>query len=101
MAHLIRTINKPKSHIAGHAAKIHAAFEAIHPFGDGNGRVGRLIMIIQLLRAGYAPCVIENSRKSEYYECLEFAQKRSEGHLTKFLAETILKGYQIIKKHKK
>jgi Fic family protein len=101
MAHLIRTLKKPKSHIVEHAAKMHAAFEAIHPFGDGNGRVGRLIMIIQLLKAGYAPCVIENSGKTEYYDCLEIAQKRTEGHLIKFLAETVLKGFQIITKHKK
>ena len=101
MDHLIRTINKPKSHIAEYAAKMHAAFEAIHPFGDGNGRVGRLIMIIQFLGAGYVPCVIENSRKSEYYECLEFAQKRSETHLIKFIIESLFKGYQLIKKHKK
>jgi Fic family protein len=98
---LLKNINRPKTHIIEYSAKTHAAFEAIHPFGDGNGRVGRLIMIIQFLKAGYAPCLIENSRKSEYYEYLELAQKRSEGHLIKFLAETVIRGFQLIKKHKK
>ena len=103
MDSLSRKINRPKKrqHLIEHIAAMHASFEAIHPFGDGNGRVGRLIMIIQLLNNGYAPCVIENSRKSDYYEALEFAQKRSETHLIRFVAESILKGYQIVRKHKK
>ncbi len=101
MTRLLRKINLPKKHIAKHIAEMHASFEAIHPFGDGNGRVGRLSMIIQLLNAGYAPCLIENKRKSEYYETLECAQKRSETHLIKFIIECIQKGYQLIRKHKK
>jgi len=101
MARLMKKINKPRKHIIEHISSIHADFEAIHPFGDGNGRTGRLLMIIQLLNAGYAPCLIQNNIKSEYYECLEFAQKKSETHLTKFIIEGIQKGYQLIKKHKK
>ena len=98
---LLRKINHPRDSLIEHIAKTHAAFEAIHPFGDGNGRVGRLIMIIQLLNAGYAPCVIENEMKADYYEALEYAQKKSETHLTIFLIDSIQKGYSIIKKHKK
>jgi Fic family protein len=98
---LLKRINHPKENLIEHIAKMHASFEAIHPFGDGNGRTGRLIMIIQLLNAGFAPAVIENRRKAEYYEVLEFAQKKSETHLVRFLIESIQKGYQIIKKHKK
>ena len=101
MGHLLKRINVPKGHMVEHAAKMHSIFEAIHPFGDGNGRVGRLIMIIQLLNAGYAPCIIESSRKAEYYEALEFAQKRSGTHLVKFIVECIGRGYHIIKKHHK
>lgn len=102
MDSLLKKINRLQgTSIIQHVAKIHAAFEAIHPFGDGNGRVGRLLMIIQLLNAGYTPAVIENSRKSEYYEVLEYAQRKSETHFVKFLAECVQKGYQIIRKHKK
>jgi Fic family protein len=101
MDNFLKRINRAGEYIIEPLAKMHASFEAIHPFGDGNGRVGRLIMIIQLLNADYAPCVIENNRKAEYYESLEFTQKRSETHLVKFIIESIQKGFQIIRKHKK
>lgn len=101
MSRLLRKFNHFKDHIVKHTSKTHASFEAIHPFGDGNGRVGRLLMIIQLLNAGYAPCLIENRRKSEYYETLEYAQKKSETHLIKFIIECIQKGYLLVRKHKK
>jgi Fic family protein len=101
MDYLMKQIDRSgRRHQVEQIARVHASFEAIHPFGDGNGRVGRLVMIIQLLNAGYAPCIIENSRKAEYYEVLEFAQKKSETHLTKFLVECIQRGYKIIRKHR-
>lgn len=101
MARLMKKIKRPKQHIVAHIAQIHADFEAIHPFGDGNGRTGRLLMILQLINAGYAPCLILNNIKHEYYECLEFAQKKSETHLIKFVIESIQKCYQLIRKHRK
>ncbi len=95
---LCKNINSYKKNPLEHIAKTHAGFEAIHPFGDGNGRIGRIIMIIQLISCGFAPCVISVNEKANYYECLEYAQKNSETHLVYFLAESILKGYQIINK---
>ncbi|PHS24475.1 MAG: hypothetical protein COA83_07690 [Methylophaga sp.] len=55
-------------------AKAHAHFESIHPFGDGNGRVGRLIMTAQYLQAGLIPPEINGSNKAMYYATLEHAQ---------------------------
>lgn len=98
---LMRKLNRVRGHVIEHVARMHADLEAIHPFGDGNGRVGRLVMIIQLLNAGHSPCVIENSRKAQYYEVLEFAQKRSDANLIKFICESVEKGYQILRKHRR
>lgn len=100
MAALIKKTNKMGKSPLEHITEMHASFEAIHPFGDGNGRVGRLIMIIQLLSEGYPPCIIENSKKSDYYEALEFAQKKSMTHLVMFLLDSVQRGYSILKKHR-
>lgn len=100
MKSVINSAKKRKGSIIEQAAAFHADFEAVHPFGDGNGRVGRILAIMQLLDAGYAPCIIENSRKADYYEALEYAQKKSVSHLVKFIAESVLTGYRIIAKHK-
>lgn len=48
----------------------HQRFEAIHPFQDGNGRVGRLIMFRECLRWGYVPFIITDSLKLYYYNGL-------------------------------
>jgi len=55
-------------------AKAHAHFESIHPFGDGNGRVGRLIMTAQYLQSGLMPPEINRYNKAMYYATLEHAQ---------------------------
>lgn len=48
----------------------HQRFEAIHPFQDGNGRVGRLIMFRECLRWGYVPFIITDSLELYYYNGL-------------------------------
>ncbi len=48
----------------------HQRFESIHPFQDGNGRVGRLIMFRELLRFGYVPFIITDDLKMYYYNGL-------------------------------
>ena len=80
-------------------AKFHADFELIHPFGDGNGRVGRLLMIIQCLSLDYPPVVIENSEKIEYYEVLEYAQTKTEGPLVEFFFSEMKKTRGILDKY--
>jgi len=49
---------------------LHAEFEYIHPFQDGNGRVGRLIVLKECLRHNIIPFIIEDSKKSFYYRGL-------------------------------
>ncbi len=53
------------------AAKVHADFVGIHPFIDGNGRTSRLLMNLELMKAGYPPCVITVENRLAYYEALD------------------------------
>ena len=56
-------------------AEYHWRFESIHPFQDGNGRVGRLLLFRECLRNGIMPFVIDNEHKLYYYRGLsEFKQ---------------------------
>lgn len=59
----------------------HERFEAIHPFQDGNGRVGRLIMFKECLRHGHVPFIITDELKMYYYRGLH-EWKRTPGFLT-------------------
>lgn len=53
------------------AAKVHADFVSIHPFVDGNGRTSRLLMNLELMKAGYPPTVITVENRLAYYEALD------------------------------
>ena len=88
MAHLLSgySKNKNKIHPLILAAYFHSAFETIHPFVDGNGRVGRLLMNLILNRNGYPMINIPNKKKHIYYNSLEMAQLKGELRpLIKFL----------------
>lgn len=52
-------------------AEFHARYESIHPFQDGNGRTGRLILFRECLRNGIVPVVIEDANRNDYLEALK------------------------------
>lgn len=52
------------------AARFHAEFENIHPFLDGNGRIGRVINNVILMKFGFPPIIIRNKEKDTYYQAL-------------------------------
>lgn len=54
--------------------QFHAEFEHVHPFQDGNGRVGRMILLKECLRHNIIPIIIRDETKAEYYHVLHEAQ---------------------------
>lgn len=64
---------------------LHVRFERIHPFQDGNGRVGRLIMFKECLCSGIVPFIITDELKMFYYRGL-----REWGHINGYLTDTCL-----------
>lgn len=59
-------------------AEFHARYESIHPFQDGNGRTGRLIIFRECLKNGIVPVVIEDANRNEYLEALkEYREEKS------------------------
>lgn len=55
------------SHIIEKIARFHLEFERIHPFVDGNGRIGRVLINYELVRSGYPPVIIRNRGKRDHY----------------------------------
>ena len=71
MVSLLKEYNALKSPSFEDILDFHQRFEAIHPFQDGNGRVGRLIMFRECLRLGYVPFIITDDLKMFYYRGLK------------------------------
>ena len=68
-------------------AKFHLEFETIHPFLDGNGRTGRLVMNLELMKAGYLPVNIKFQDRKTYYDCFtDYATTGNSDMLTKLVA---------------
>ena len=91
MKALISEYNAKKDIIINDVIELHAQFEYIHPFQDGNGRVGRLIALKECLHHNIIPFIIEDSKKYFYYRGL--AEWRNEKN---WLIDTCLDGQDTI-----
>ena len=82
-------------HIVEFSALFHHKFVNIHPFQDGNGRTGRLLMNIFLMQAGYPLTIIQNNDRKKYYRLLTLADQEKYKPLIDFLAQAVLRSLTI------
>jgi hypothetical protein len=71
-------------------AALHARFEQVHPFLDGNGRTGRLVLNLLLVRLGYPPAIIYKRDRGRYLTALRRADEEDFGALGELLARAVL-----------
>lgn len=74
MKRLVEEYNKLEEYDIESLMRFHAEFERIHPFQDGNGRVGRMILFRECLKHDIFPIIIRDETKLEYYHVLHEAQ---------------------------
>lgn len=81
-------------HPVERAAKVHGEFVKIHPFVDGNGRTSRLLMNLELMKAGFPAIVIEVGQRLDYYQALDKAHCSGDyGDFIKLVADAAEKSF--------
>lgn len=71
MEALLEQYKNSKEDIITKLARFHIEFESIHPFIDGNGRTGRLLVNLELMKAGYPPIDIKFTDRLKYYDAFD------------------------------
>jgi prophage maintenance system killer protein len=75
------------THPVVRAAWLHHRFISIHPFEDGNGRTARALVLLDLLKANYAPLVVDRTRRDEYICALDVANEGDLSRLVRLFCE--------------
>ena len=88
----VNSVDRRARHIET-IATLHAEFERIHPFIDGNGRAGRLLTNLLLVRLGYPPAIVYKRDRGRYLSALRRADAGDAGALGELLARAILDNY--------
>lgn len=71
MDQLLDQYTNREGHIVERVAWLHLAFERVHPFIDGNGRTGRLLVNLELMKAGFPPIDVKFTDRVAYYDAFE------------------------------
>lgn len=87
--------NHGKMNIVEFSAIFHHKFVHIHPFQDGNGRTGRLLMNIFLMQYGFPMTIIQVNDRQKYYHSLQDADNENYKPLCYFIAQAILRSLNI------
>ena len=87
MKQLLDDYRNNTDHIIPRLARFHIEFEGIHPFIDGNGRTGRMLVNLELMKAGYPPIDIKFADRISYYNAFdEYHAKHDLGAMEKLFA---------------
>ena len=76
------------------SAVFHGKFEKIHPFEDGNGRVGRILSNAILINQGYPPLIIRKSQRESYLKVLESSDAGAQINLERFFLDKYKKTFR-------
>lgn len=100
MKKYIENLNKDvkDKHPLEHASDLHAEFESIHPFTDGNGRIGRLLLSIFNMKNGYCPVIIPPIRRAEYITVMRKSNKGDLNALRTLVLSIIYEEMKSLKK---
>lgn len=98
---VISQANKKTGDVIAVGTLVHSRFEQIHPFSDGNGRIGRLLMNAMFIKGGLAPAIIHQQQKQLYYTYLYKSQtKNDQSQLENFLCDAVTEGFEILERKK-
>lgn len=97
MESLLKDIQRGEKDVIGFSARVHSRFEQMHPFSDGNGRIGRLILVAMLLKEDLAPAIISQKKRRFYMLYLNQSQLKGDySRLDDFICDGIMDGYDLL-----